>query len=94
MKVIKETNSITIEFADEELFILANDLVDPLTWIETAASEKLANCKSRLLQDWTTKLQQDKRVASIPTDDVELISLIVTQPDYKSRANREEAIAL
>ena len=90
MNIVKTTNSITIEFTDEELLVLANDLFDPLAWVETAAREKVANCKNRFLRDWITKFQQTKTVATIPTDDTELINLILTQPDYKSRVDRDK----
>ena len=89
MKTTRGTNSILIEFTDEELLVLRNDLLDPLAWVETAASEKLANCKERLLREWTTRLQQEKRVPAIPTDEGALLELIKAQPDYKTRVGRE-----
>ena len=91
MKITKEANSILIEFTDEELVILADSLIDPFGHLELVASEKLANCKSRLLSEWIARLQIDKRVPSIPTDDTALIELITTQPDYANRAGREAA---
>lgn len=89
MEVITKTNEITIQLTDEELVILADSLIDPFAHFETVVREKLANCKSRLLKKWTTRLQEQKRVAAIPTDDEELITLILNQPDYKSRADSE-----
>lgn len=89
MEVIKKTNSILIEFTDDELVILSDSLLDPLGHFETVAREKLANCKSRLLREWTARLQEQKRVAAIPTDDAELLTLILSQPDYKSRVDSE-----
>jgi len=91
MKTTRGENSITIEFSDEELVILADSLIDPLAHFEIVASEKLANCKSRLLSEWTAKLQTDKRVPAIPTDDTALIELITAQPDYQNRADRDVA---
>ena len=85
MKIVKITNSITIEFTDVELKILANDLLDPLGHFEIVAREKLANCKTRLLNYWLTKFQQEKSVENIPTDEIVLLDLIFSQLDYKSR---------
>lgn len=95
MNIIKGEKSITIEFNDEEMVILSDSLLNPLDHFETVAREKVANCTSRLIQGWTNKLQQEKRVPAIPTDDTELIDLIKAQPDYKNRAGRDqEAITL
>lgn len=95
MEVTKGEKSITIEFTDEEIVILNDSLLDPFVHLEAVAREKVANCKSRLIQGWTNKLQQEKRVPAIPTDDTELINLIKSQPDYKDRAGRDqEAITL
>lgn len=92
MKVTKTKNSITLEFADEELSILGDSLLDPLAHFETIASEKLANCRQRIFQEWGEKLRKDKRVGSIPTDDKALLDLILAQPDYKDRKSRETAL--
>lgn len=92
MQITKTENSITVRFSEEELIFLADSLIDPLAWIEILTVEKVANCKDRLFKEWTAKLQQDKRVESIPTDDVTLINLITDQHDYKNRANRDADI--
>lgn len=88
MNVTKTANSITLEFANSEMTVLADSLIDPLSWIETAATEKLANCQSRMAGEWLNKFKQDKRIEAIPTDDKALLELIVSQPDYLTRADR------
>ena len=92
MNITKKDNSITLEFTEDEMVILADSLINPLDHFETVAIEKLANCKSRLLRNWLSKLQETKTVSSIPTDDTELISLIISQPDYKNRVDSEISI--
>ena len=89
MKTIKTASSITIEFDEVELKILANDLLDPLRWFEALAREKLANCKSRLIKFWLEKFQNGKSIESISTDEVVLLNLIFSQPDYENRVERE-----
>lgn len=89
MIVTKTKNSILIEFTDEEIIILANDLLNPLAHFEMVASEKLANCKQRMLNEWQARLRQEKRVEFIPSDDKALLDLILVQPDYKNRQARD-----
>lgn len=89
MNINKTRNTITIEFSDDEMVILSDSLLDPLAHFEVVATQKLANCKSRILREWTTRLQETKRVDAIPTDDTELLTLILSQPDYKSRVDRD-----
>jgi len=90
MQIVRAKDSIKIEFMEVELKILANDLLDPLEWIEILAREKLANCKTRLLNYWLTKFQQEKSVENIPTDEAVLLDLIFGQPDYRNRMARDE----
>ena len=89
MHIIKTATSVSIEVTATEEQILANDLLDPMQHFVTVATEKLANCKSRLLTAWTAKLLQDKSVPSIPTDEQALLDLIFSHPDYKNRKQRE-----
>lgn len=44
-------------------------------------------CLKRLKEEWIPKLQ--KRYTSIPTNDDEICALIFSQPDYKSRKQRD-----
>lgn len=89
MNTTKTTNSITIELDETEQKILLNDLLDWQQWIEDAITNKLANCKSRLIDNGTKTLLKNKSVENIPTDEDLLLDLIFAQEDYKSRIERE-----
>lgn len=89
MNVTKTANSITFEFDEIEQQIVANDVLDPLVWIEQAVTNKIANCKRRLLDSWIKKFQQTKSVENIPTDEDEMIALIFSQPDYRCRVEQD-----
>lgn len=90
MQITKTATSISIEFTDQDLAILEDSLLDPLAWFERDASEKLANCKSRLKEFWLKKFEKEKAVESIPTAETALLDLIFGQPDYKNRAKRDK----
>lgn len=76
-KVIK--NDIHEDFFEE-------DMKRRLHYILT---HKYERCFERLKTDWMPKLQQ--RLKSIPTNHDELAELIFSQPDYRSRKEREES---
>lgn len=94
MKIKKTPTSITLEFDEDEIKILADSLIDPFAHFEMVGREKIANCKSRLFKEWQERLHKEKRVPSIPTNDRDLLALILDQPDYKNRAERQEAAGL
>lgn len=50
---------------------------------------KYERCMERLKKEWEGKLKE--RVASIPTNDDALAELIFSQPEYKSRKQRDSA---
>ena len=91
MNITKKTNSITIELDDTEQKILLNDLLDWQQWIEDAIVNKLANRKKALKDFWKDKFEQEKSVENIPTDEDLLLDLIFSQPEYKSRVERDES---
>jgi hypothetical protein len=92
MNITKNTFSITIEFTDEEFKILSHDLLNPLDWIEKLVINKLANRKQALIDEWTKRLQREKSVESIPTDETALLDLIFSQKWYKNRTERERVL--
>lgn len=61
------------------------DMRRRLHWILT---HKYERCFERLTQEWMPKLKA--RVSSLPTSEEELAKLIFSQPDYKSRKQREQ----
>lgn len=61
-----------------------SDMQERLKWV---LKHKYERCFERLKTEWSSKLQQ--RYKSVPTDPDELADLIFSQPDYKSRKQRE-----
>lgn len=90
MNITKTDNSITFEFDKIEQQIIANDVENPLDWIEVAVQNKIARCKKRLINEWTTKFRQTQSVENIPTDENEMVALIFSQSEYKNRNEREK----
>lgn len=81
---------ITIELTDQERAIYDDSLYEFLDWLETLCNEKLANSKNRLVNHWVGILQREHRVVNIPTDDTALLALIFSQPDYKTKKQRDD----
>ena len=78
-----------IEISDQDTMVLLNDLEDVETCVRFAILGKVANCKKRLLDEWTPRLMADPNVEDMPADESRLIDLILARDDYKSRAARE-----
>lgn len=64
--------------------IFEEDMKRRLNYILT---HKYERCLERLKNEWLPKLKG--RVPSIPMDDDALAELIFSQPDYKSKSQRE-----
>jgi hypothetical protein len=62
-------------------------LEDIMRRIEYILMHKYEKCFERLKGQWLPALKT--RVSSIPTNDEELAKLIFSQPDYKSRSQRD-----
>ena len=82
MDIAKRTLTTTEES------VLKNDLLDVQDWVTKAVDGKVANCKKRMIAEWTPILMADDSVSSIPANEDELIALIVGRSDYKSREER------
>ena len=82
---------ITIDIADTDALALKNDLVDIGDWAQKAVKGKIANCRSRMVDEWLPRLMADPAVTAIPADEDEMIALVVARPDYKDRVAREAA---
>lgn len=52
--------------------------------------EKVDACYKRLQAEWTPILRQ--RSLEIPTDQVAYTALVLSQPDYKNRSQRDAAV--
>ena len=90
-----------ISVNDQELFqlsetqkkVICNDIhddefdVDMKRRLQYILAHKYERCMERLKSEWLPKLKQ--RLTSIPTSDEELAKIILSQPDYKCRKDRE-----
>lgn len=61
------------------------DMKRRLHWV---LNHKYERCLERMKAEWMPKLKQ--RVASVPTDDDAFAQLVFSQPDYRSRKNRDQ----
>lgn len=68
----------------EEIF--EDDMRRRLKWV--LLDEKYANCFDRLKKEWEPRLIE-RGHASLPTDKDAFAQLVFSQPDYKSRSQRE-----
>ena len=84
---IKVGNKIIMEISITDLKCLKNDLLDPEDWFIGALTGKINKCKKRMVTQWIPILRS--KGLSIPSNDEELVDLILAQPDYKNRAERE-----
>jgi len=81
---------ITITLSDDDLKCLNNDLLDVEQWVQDAVKGKIAQCKKRMVQQWTPRLMNDPNVTTIPASEKELIDVVVARSDYKDRKTLEE----
>jgi len=61
-----------------------DDMKRRLHWV---LNHKYERCLERMRSEWMPKLKE--RIDSIPTDDDKFASLVMSQPDYTSRKQRE-----
>jgi hypothetical protein len=69
--------------------VLKNELVDVQIWVDGAIEGKINNCKLRMCEEWRKILYADESVTQIPTDNDELVALIIARDDYKSASQRQ-----
>ena len=58
-------------------------------YVDGAITGKINNCKKTMCKEWREILYADESVTQIPSDDDELVSLIIARADYKNRAERD-----
>jgi len=78
-----------IDLSDSELQVLKHDLLNIEDWLRSALNGKIASCRSRMINEWTPKLLDDDSINSLPANVNALISLITSNVNYKTRAERE-----
>ena len=93
MKIQRDGNLI-LTMRETQKKVIQNDIdknifeKDMERRIKYILEHKYQQCFARLKKEWEPKLQ--KRVSSVPTDPDAFAELIFSQPDYKSRSQKEE----
>lgn len=84
---------ITISINDVDEKILLNDLINIEQWINNAVAGKVDNCFSRMRSDWVQRLMNDPSFTdSIPSNKDDFVDLVTSLPNYKNRAESDEAM--
>lgn len=92
MKIFVETDMV-YEIDDLKKKVICNDIMEDIfeedirRRVRYIIEHKFERCLQRLKDEWIPKLKD--RVTHIPTDDMQLASLIFGQTDYKCRKTRE-----
>ena len=80
---------IEVYVSDEDVRKLAHDLTDVSEWLNDAIRGKVAACEDRMVREWLPRLLASEDVASIPATNGGLLEMILAQPDYLSRIQRD-----
>ncbi len=92
MKVLVN-GELVIELSDTKKKVIKSDIHDNVfeedmkRRVHWVLNHKYERCMERLRNEWLPKLKTKYDV--IPTNDDALAELIFSQPDYKSRSQRE-----
>lgn len=86
---LKIGNKVIMNVSSDDVKCLDNDLLSAKDWLVMGLKGKINNCKKRMYREWIPKLRE--RNLDIPSADSALIALILSQPDYKDRRDREDA---
>ena len=82
------TITITINETDQK--ILKNDLLDLDDLFQAAVTGKINNSWKRMHSEWTQRFTNDESFTDpIPSNKVDFVNLVVSQDDYKTRAERD-----
>jgi len=82
-----KTITTTVSGTDEK--ILNNDLSDIDAWVQNALVGKINNCWIRMKENWTDILMNDESFTdSIPSNKEDFVTLILSRPDYKNKAEQ------
>tara|TARA_Y100000034_G_scaffold94164_1_gene114098 strand:- start:62 stop:328 length:267 start_codon:yes stop_codon:yes gene_type:complete len=82
-----DINKRTLTSTEEA--VLKNELLDIQKWVNGAIDGKINNCKLRMCEEWRKILYADESVTQIPSDNNELVALIIARDDYKSALERQ-----
>jgi len=80
--------------SEADLKLLAHDLEDPVAEIkrrlEYIISHKCEQCYKRMRDEWLSRFERTKEVASVPIDRDSFIDLVVNHIEYKNRVQRDQ----
>ena len=80
---------IEVYVSDADAQRLAHDLTDVSEWLNDALRGKIAACEDRMVREWLPRLFASDDVLVIPATDEGLLEMILAQPDYLSRIQRD-----
>lgn len=63
--------------------------LDPTGLVRNLIDNKIARCRERFVKEWEAKLMADPLVTEIPSNEDDLIMMVVARPDYKNRVQKE-----
>lgn len=92
MKIFMNSEQI-LELKEIHQKVIQNDIpseifeADMKRRVQYILTHKYERCLERLKNEWMPKLKE--RLQNIPTDDESLAQIILSQPDYKDRSQRE-----
>ena len=87
-----------LTISDDDVRVLLNDLYDPDSnsaegaierWIVNGLQGKIANCRARMLDHWTTELRVTGELSDFPTEVDPFLEMVAARPEYMDRAARE-----
>lgn len=87
-------DKLVLELNDTQKKVIRNDIPDEIfeedmhRRVSYILTHKYERCFDRLKKEWEPKLSS--RYGSIPTNPDVLAELIFTQPDYKSRTEKDK----
>ena len=82
--------TITIELTDLEWQAMADIVIDPEAWAQDAFLGKKNKCIKRVVTKEQQRLLDDPTIQSIPATIEDILESHFAQPNYKSRAERDE----
>lgn len=80
---------LSVTITEDEYKAIADHVISVEEWLQTAISEKAANCISRIIPRETERLINDPNVDNIPATKDALLFSHFSQPDYRDRAERD-----
>jgi len=83
-------DGIKITFVDHQC--LLHLVVDPERWLLDVIAEKATLRREALIREWRPRLFADPKVTNLPANSQALLRLIMSQPDYKTRAAADAAL--